>query len=237
MRTKIQRREFLRLSGLAALAPGLGIFSASNAQSPQGPKADYTVRIARGAVELAPRRLVETTLYNGQFPGPLLRFKEGERAIIDIHNDTNFPELAHWHGQMIPSDVDGAAEEGTPMIPARGMRRISFVPRPAGFRFLHTHVAAGSDLSKGTYSGQAAPVFIEPRANDGAYDREVFLVLKEFEPSFSRGGDMDMKFLAGEPSQDLKAIGRAADAKNVKRKGFEVELQVVLHQWKNAGVR
>ncbi len=218
------RREFLKLSGLAALAPSFGVFSTSNTQSPPDAQADYTVRIAHGKLELAPQRIISTTLYNSQFPGPLLRFTEGKRAIVDIYNDTGVPELAHWHGQIIPSGVDGAAEEGTPLIPAHGMRRISFVPRPAGFRFLHTHVVAGSDLSKGTYSGQAAPVYIEPQANAGAYDREVFLTLKEFEPSFSEGGDMDMDFLAGEPSPELQAIGKAADEKNKQhpQKGFEV---------------
>src|ERR1039458_7726005 len=151
-------------------------------------KADYTLRAARGNVELAPGRVFSTTLYNGQFPGPLLRFTEGKRTIVDIYNDTDIPEVAHWHGQMIPSEVDGAIEEGTPVIPPHGMRRISFTPKPSGFRFLHTHVMAGSDLGKGTYSGQAAPVYIEPKANVGAYDREVVLILKEFEPSFSHGG-------------------------------------------------
>jgi FtsP/CotA-like multicopper oxidase with cupredoxin domain len=225
-KTTLPRRDFLKLSGLAALAPSMGVFSSSNALSPPpaGPKADYTLRIAAGNLELAPGHVVSTTLYNGQFPGPLLRFTEGKRAIIDIYNDTDIPEVAHWHGQMISSEVDGAIEEGTPVIPPHGMRRISFVPKPSGFRFLHTHVIAGSDLSKGTYSGQAAPVYIDPKANVGAYDREVFLVLKEFEPSFSHGGDMDMKFLAGEPSKELKAIGKAADEKNKqhKEKGFEV---------------
>jgi FtsP/CotA-like multicopper oxidase with cupredoxin domain len=137
---------------------------------------------------------------------------------------TDIPEVVHWHGQMIPSDVDGAIEEGTPVIPPHGMRRISFVPKPAGFRFLHTHVVAGPDLGKGTYSGQAAPVYVEPKANAGAYDREVFLILKEFEPSFSHGGDMDKDFPTGEPSKELKAIGQAVDDKNSahKEKGFEV---------------
>lgn len=132
----LPRREFLKVSGLVALAPSFAVFPASRAQSPADPKADYTLRIVRGNVELAPKHVVSTTLYNGEFPGPLLRFTEGKRAIGDIHNETDVPELAHWHGQMIPSDVDGAAEEGTPMIPAQGMRRISFVPGPAGFRFL-----------------------------------------------------------------------------------------------------
>src|SRR6202453_4477483 len=223
----IDRRSLLKYAALSPLASAFASL-ARGTESAADAKADYTLHIARGKVELAPQRVVSTTLYNGQFPGPLLRFTEGKRAIVDIYNDTEVPELAHWHGQMIPSDVDGAAEEGTPVIPAHGMRRISFIPRPTGFRFLHTHVIAGSDLSKGTYSGQAAPVYIEPKANEGAYDREVFLVLKEFEPSFSHGGDMDMDFLAGEPNKELKQIGKAADEKNNKQhkeKGFEINYQ------------
>jgi hypothetical protein len=96
---------------------------------------------------------------------------------------------------MIPADVDGASEQGTPFIPAHGMRRVSFVPKPAGFRFCRSHVVPRDDLTKGTYSGQAGPVYIEPKHEPGRYDREVFLVLKEFQPALSRGGDMAMDFL------------------------------------------
>ena len=204
----LPRRDFLKLSGLAAIATSIEPWSKSMAQTSSAPeaKADYTLRIATGLVELAPEHIVSTTLYNGQFPGPLLRFKEGQRAVVDIYNDTDTPELVHWHGQMIPSDVDGASEEGTPFVPAHGMRRVSFVPKPSGFRFYHTHVLAGGDLNRGTYTGQAGPVYIEPKNNPGAYDREIFLVMKEFEPSFSRGGDMAMDFLAGEPIKELQQI-------------------------------
>ncbi len=159
-------------------------------------KADYTLTIATQPIELAPNRIVSVTAYNGQFPGPLLRFREGVRVTVDVHNDTDMPEQLHWHGQSIPSDVDGAAEEGTPFIPPHGSRRISFVPRPSGFRFYHTHVRAGADLSRGQYSGLVGPVYIEPKNNPGRYDREVFLTLKEFQPTFSQGGDMDMDFLS-----------------------------------------
>jgi FtsP/CotA-like multicopper oxidase with cupredoxin domain len=144
--------------------------------------------------------------------------------VVDIYNDTDVPELVHWHGQMIPSDVDGAAEEGTPFVPPRGMRRVSFVPKPAGFRFYHTHVVAGADLNRGTYTGQAGPVYIEPSNEPGAYDQEIFLVLKEFEPSFSRGGDMAMDMLApGLPIKELEETGAKADeeAKGTP-KGYEV---------------
>lgn len=186
-------------------------------------KADYTLRIGAGLVELAPDHIISTTLYNGQFPGPLLRFTEGQKAVVDVYNDTDTPELVHWHGQMIPSDVDGAAEEGSPFIPAHGMRRIDFVPKPAGFRFYHTHVVAGGDLNRGTYTGQAGPVYIEPKNNPGDYDREVFLVMKEFAPAFSRGGDMAMDVLTGAPLKELQKLGEDADEEaEEKTKGYEV---------------
>src|SRR5262245_40877892 len=89
-------------------------------------KADYKLRIATGLVELSPGRIVATTLYYGQFPGPMVRLTEGKRVVVDLYNDADTPEQLHWHGQFVPADVDGAAEEGTAYIPAHGMRPISF---------------------------------------------------------------------------------------------------------------
>jgi FtsP/CotA-like multicopper oxidase with cupredoxin domain len=167
----------------------------------------------------------EPGTYNGQFPGPLLRLKEGQRVTVNVRNETDVPEQLHWHGHAIPSNVDGAAEEGTPFIPPHGSRRISFVPRPSGFRFYHTHVRAGSDLSRGQYSGLVGPVYIEPKDNPGKYDREVFLTMKEFEPTFSRGGDMNMDFLSPATTESLKDSGESAMKASVAKgmpKGYEV---------------
>ena len=187
---------------------------------------DYTLRIKTSPIEIAPNRIVSVTAYNGQFPGPLLRVKEGQRVSVDVHNDTDVPEQLHWHGQKVGTDVDGASEEGTPFIPAHGERRIVLVPKPAGFRFYHTHNRAGANLSAGQYSGQVGPVYIEPRNEPGRYDREVFLTLKEFEPSLSHGGDMDMHFLS--PSAKVKTLEEAGESamkaslgKGMK-KGYEV---------------
>jgi FtsP/CotA-like multicopper oxidase with cupredoxin domain len=82
--------------------------------------------------------------------------------------------------------VDGAAEEGTPYIQPHSVRRVIFTPGPSGFRYYHSHLTAGTDLTAGLYSGQAGLVFIEPKHNPGAYDREVFITLKEFAPYFTR---------------------------------------------------
>jgi FtsP/CotA-like multicopper oxidase with cupredoxin domain len=161
-------------------------------------------------VEIARDRIVSVTTYNGEFPGPLLRFREGVPATVEIHNHTDVPEQLHWHGQTVSTDVDGAAEEGTPFIPPHGRRTITFTPQPSGFRFYHTHRRAGADLSAGQYGGQVGPVYIEPKSNPGDFDREVFLVLKEFEPSLSRGGDMAQNFLA--PSEHVPELERAGES-------------------------
>lgn len=69
-------------------------------------------------------------------------------------------------------------------------------------------------------------MFIEPRHEPGHYDREVFLVLKEFEPSFSRGGDMAMDFLF--PAARVKTLeerGESAMKASLARgmpRGYEV---------------
>jgi FtsP/CotA-like multicopper oxidase with cupredoxin domain len=230
----IDRRSLLgRTAALPFMSMAGGIAQAadrapgSDQPSPAAPaanaeRADYTLRIATGLVELSPEHIVSTTLYNGQFPGPMLRLREGKRVVVDIHNDTDTPEQLHWHGQFVPTDVDGAAEEGTPYIPAHGMRRIAYVPQPSGFRFYHSHVAAGGDLHRGTYTGQAGPVYIESASNPGAYDQEVFLTLKEFLPSFSQGGDMAQDFLTGAPLKDLQDAGQQADDRFKGPKGYEV---------------
>ncbi|HEX3436742.1 MAG TPA: multicopper oxidase domain-containing protein [Pseudacidobacterium sp.] len=226
------RRAFLKTTGAAAAAALLPIGCSRAALPPSTPEAqqsgpaDYTLRIAVTPVEIAPDKIISIATYNGQFPGPLLRLKEGKQVTVDVYNDTDTPEQLHWHGQMVPSEVDGAAEVGSPFIPPHGMRRIIFTPRPAGFRFYHTHLRAGADLNAGQYSGQVGPVYIESSQEPGNYDREVFLVLKEFEPTFSRGGDMAQDFLS--PSTqvpELKERGESAMKASLAKgmpHGFEV---------------
>lgn len=232
------RREFLRKAA-ATVAPALlapKVFAAHVSRArPQNQAGlvtgelgspDYTLHIAASPIEIAPHRILSLTSYNGQFPGPLLRLQEGRQVTVDVYNDTDVPEQLHWHGQKVPADVDGASEEGTPYIPAHGKRRITFVPRPAGFRFYHTHNRAGANLSAGQYSGQVGPVYIEPRDEPGKYDREVFLILKEFEPSFSRGGDMALDFLSSAaPVKALEDAGESAMRASLAKgmpKGYEV---------------
>ena len=155
--SRLSRRSMMKAAGTLAggsLLAGCGRQPAMSAAKeggvqPGGP-ADYTLTIAVKPVELAPNRIISTTTYNGQFPGPLLRFKEGQQVTIDIHNQTDTPEQLHWHGQFLSTDVDGAAEEGTPFIPAHGSRRITFVPKPSGLSLLPHARPRGSESERGT---------------------------------------------------------------------------------------
>jgi len=212
----VSRRRFLKetgtLAGIQLAAASIPFsLSAFGLRSQGQTSPDYTLHIKTSPIEIAPKRIISAITYNGQFPGPMLRFKEGRQVTLDIYNDTDTPEQLHWHGQKVSVDVDGAAEEGTPFIPEQGKRRIAFTPSPAGFRFYHTHNRAGANLAAGQYGGEVGPVYIEPAHEPGRYDREVFLLLKEFEPTFSRGGDMAQDFLSpAEPNQELKKIGEAS---------------------------
>jgi FtsP/CotA-like multicopper oxidase with cupredoxin domain len=91
--------------------------------------------------------------------------REGVPVTVDLFNETDTPELVHWHGQIVPAAVDGAEEQRSLVVPAHGHLRYQLTPQPAGARFVHTHVMSMGDLCRGTYTGQLAFVYIEPKSN------------------------------------------------------------------------
>jgi FtsP/CotA-like multicopper oxidase with cupredoxin domain len=182
----MDRREFLALLGAPAcaeLARRIGVQTAAEIL-----KADVTIRISPVDLEVAPRKIIKTTGYNGSAPGPVLRLREGQPVTVDVFNETKIPELVHWHGLFVPSDVDGSEEEGTPMVPPAGMRRYSFVPRPSGTRWYHSHIHAARDLKRATYTGQFGFLYIEPKQDPGQFDAEVFLALHGWDPFLGSAG-------------------------------------------------
>ncbi len=159
------RRSLLKLASAAAASSYLPAL-AQNSGAP-----DYKIEIATTEIELSPKHRLRTTAYNGQVPGPLLRLKEGQPVTIDVTNKTDRPEVIHWHGLFLPSNVDGAMEEGTPAIAPGATARIAFTPRPAGFRWYHTHTMAMNDLTRAQYGGQHGFLMVDPRDDPARYDR------------------------------------------------------------------
>ena len=127
------RRHFLEMVGIAAVAgslpPRIGAVAEERSADVGTEPADYTIRIGTGTLELAPDHIVSTTVYNGSSPARSSASKKGS---------------GRWSTSITTPTCRSSctAEEGTPFVPARGYRRISFVPKPAGFRFYHTHVPA-----------------------------------------------------------------------------------------------
>ena len=195
---------------------GLLLAGCSRRAEPELP-ADVTLRIGTVLVDIAKDHTIGTIGYNGSVPGPLIRLREGVPVTVEIFNDTDTPELVHWHGQIIPAEVDGAAEEKSLQAPPHGRLRYRLTPQPAGARFVHTHVMPMSDLSRGTYTGQFAFVYIEPRNNPGQYDREFFLATHEWEPFFTTE-EMEEDDAGAAPA-------RPAPEKDEKPNGWEIGYQ------------
>jgi FtsP/CotA-like multicopper oxidase with cupredoxin domain len=225
----MKRREFLRLAGVSALS-GASMLSGCatamerrNSSSASSNNVSHlSLHIAPVKVELSPKQVIQTVGYNGSAPGPSLRVKEGQQVIVDVKNDSDVPELVHWHGLYVAPEVDGAMEEGTPMVPAGGSRQYSFIAHPSGNRWYHTHAFAGKDLRRSLYSGQFGFFYIEPKNNPGNYDQEIFLAAHQWEPKFVSMQDIRK---GPPPDNGLEVMYRAASF-NDKALGHGEPIQV-----------
>lgn len=185
-RVVLTRRGFLKLGSVAAASAALEDRSWSQT------RADYQLDIAPYTLELSSKHSVRTIAYNGQVPGPVLRLKEGRAVTIEVTNRTSDAEVVHWHGLFLPPAVDGAMEEGTPMIPPGATARYTFEPRPSGFRWYHTHTTAGSDLRKAQYTGLHGFLMIDGRDDPGQFDQEFFLAIHDWDGEMTGGADGSM---------------------------------------------
>jgi len=204
----ISRRRFTQLSAMTAGA----LLSGDKLLAT--PASDITLEIAPYLLEASPKHHIRTLAYNNQVPGPLLRMRQGRPTSVTIRNNTSDPEIVHWHGLFLPSEIDGAMEEGTPMIAPGASTHYTLNPDPPGFRWYHTHVRAGNDLSKGLYSGLFGPLFIEPTSHPGDYDAEAFLDLHDWDGQFQSSNDGNMA-----PAYNVSTI-------NGKMLGFGEPLRV-----------
>jgi FtsP/CotA-like multicopper oxidase with cupredoxin domain len=184
----MNRRDFLATTGAAAVSSRLVGLRPSAERVRNAAAADHTLHIAPLQLELAPGKSVRTVAYNGAVPGPLLRLKQGAPVTIEVVNDTADEEFVHWHGLTIPADVDGAMEEGSPPIPAHDRRSYTFVPDPPGTRWYHSHLVAGKNFDRGTYTGQFGFLMVDAPGDPGRYDQELFLALHDWD-GYITGGD------------------------------------------------
>ncbi len=204
----LTRRDFGKISAMTAAAELLRTPRAA------GTEPDVTLEIAPCVLEASPKHKIQTVAYNGKIPGPLLRMREGREVTVEICNRSADPEVVHWHGLFLPSEIDGAMEEGTPLIAPGASTRYTFTPEPAGFRWYHTHTFAGKNLRKAQYGGQHGFLMIDRAGDPGRFDQEIFLALHDWE-----GRDMSSDDGSMNPIYDVSTI-------NGKMLGFGEPLRV-----------
>ena len=90
-----------------------------------------------GAVRFLPGQATATYGYNAAFLGPALRLRRGEAVTIDFTNHLPDPTTVHWHGLIIPGDVDGGPHQ--PVAPGGHWRPSLSINQPAATLWFHPH--------------------------------------------------------------------------------------------------
>jgi CopA family copper-resistance protein len=181
--TKINRRKFIGAAGLAgagvALSGALPAWAQSasmgvnrQAETLTGP--DVALRIAQSHWMVDGRTGHATTI-NGTVPGPLIRLREGQNVRLSVANELDEDTSIHWHGLIVPFQMDGVPGVSFPGIRPRETFVYEFPIRQSGTYWYHSH--SGLQEQEGHYG----PIIIDPAGADPVQsDREYVIVLSDF---------------------------------------------------------
>ncbi|MBJ7413586.1 MAG: copper resistance system multicopper oxidase [Phenylobacterium sp.] len=112
---------------------------------------------------------------NGTVPGPLIRLKEGQNVRLHVTNNLTEETSIHWHGLLVPFQMDGVPGVSFPGIKPGETFVYEFPIIQSGTYWYHSH--SGLQEQEGHY----APIVIEPKGADPvAYEREHVLVLSDY---------------------------------------------------------
>ena len=114
---------------------------------------------------------------NGSVPGPVLRFKEGETARINVTNKMSVSTSIHWHGLLLPNREDGVPYLTTPPIKPGTTYTYEFPLKQAGTYWYHSHTGLQEQL--GVYGS----IVIEPeqeRTDIELPEDEIVVVLSDW---------------------------------------------------------
>ena len=175
----LSRRHFLAGTGALALLPRTAF-----ATTPE----TLTAQIAQAQIAPASYPQTEVYSYGGQFPGPLIRAKQGARITRTLANDLPVPTSIHWHGIRIDNAMDGVAGLTQEAVPAGGRFDYDFAVPDAGTYWYHAHTNSMEQVARGLYG----PLIVE-EASPPDVDRDEVLMLDDwlldpesaqFDPSF-----------------------------------------------------
>ena len=112
---------------------------------------------------------------NGNIPAPLIRLREGQNIRLVVENLLDEDTSIHWHGLLVPFQMDGVPGISFPGIPARSTFVYEFPVRQSGTYWYHSHSGLQEQV------GHYGPMIIDPAGADPvAYDREHVIVLSDW---------------------------------------------------------
>ena len=161
------RRQMLQ--GLAATT-ALGAL-------PGGARAGFPeLAVGASAHQIGPEGMAATDMwtFNGAFPGPELRYTQGERFQWRVRNGLDAPTSVHWHGIRIENAMDGVPGLTQEPIAPGGTFDYDFALPDAGTHWYHSHAQSVEQVERGLYG---ALIVDEPEAPD--VDRDLTLVIDD----------------------------------------------------------
>jgi FtsP/CotA-like multicopper oxidase with cupredoxin domain len=122
-----------RRAVLGGLAATVAVIAKAAAQAPAAAAA-HILRAAPLAVRIRPEPAPETPMlgFNGQHPGPIIRLKRGQPAVIRLENGLDRPTTLHCRGLRGPNAIDGVGGLTQPPVPPGGSFDYVFTPQDAG---------------------------------------------------------------------------------------------------------
>ncbi|MDR2213797.1 MAG: copper resistance system multicopper oxidase, partial [Pseudomonadales bacterium] len=175
------RRNFLRQSALfggacawQTLLPPWARAAEGLAQPAAPPGNEFDLHVAASSVQVAGKRARPITI-NGQFPAPLLRWREGDELTLRVHNALSEDTSIHWHGILLPAAMDGVPGVSFPGIAPGASFTYRFALRQSGTYWYHSHSGLQEQL------GHYGPIIIDPREPEPyAYEREYVILLSDW---------------------------------------------------------
>jgi len=134
---------------------------------------DIHLRVGRDTLDIdgKPARAVSI---NGTVPAPLLRLKQGEKLRLTVENTLDEETSLHWHGLLVPFQMDGVPGVSFPGIKPHSSFTYEFAIEQAGTYWYHSH----SGLQE--LMGQYGPIVIDPAGAESApYDRDHVVLLSD----------------------------------------------------------
>lgn len=121
----------------------------------------YDLVVERAAMQIVPGRTDSVIAINGTVPGPTLRFKEGEEAVVRVTNKLSATTSIHWHGLLVDGAYDGAPGfNGFAGIAPGETYTYRIRIRQSGTYWYHAH-SGGQEQA-----GQYGALIIAPKAED-----------------------------------------------------------------------